>query len=151
MKRLQLRHDNNLHPTRKEALDFLETILDPNHVNNSKFGTSLYAEPMVARYRDENEKIQILFAIGTDTPNAPYHIIDSAELSERIDNEIARAIAAEAILQNNIDAEVARAKDAESVLDKKINDEVLRATTEETRLQGVIDSEIARAKDAESV
>lgn len=151
MKRLQLRHHDELFTSRELALKFFSEISNPEHVRNGKFGTSLYAEPMVARYRDENEKIQILFAIGTDTPNAPYHIIDSAELSERIDNEIARAIAAEAILQNNIDAEVARAKDAESVLDKKINDEVLRATTEETRLQGVIDSEIARAKDAESV
>ena len=151
MKRLQLRHHDELFTSRELALKFFSDILNPEHVNNGKFGTSLYAEPMVVRYTDSNEKTQILLAIGTDTPNAPYHIIDSAELSERIDNEIARAIAAEAILQNNIDAEVVRAKDAESVLDKKINDEVLRATAEETRLQGVIDAEIARAKDAESV
>ena len=151
MKRLQLRHHDELFTSRELALKFFSDILNPENVKNGKFGTSLYAEPMIVKYTDNVGKTQILFAIGTDTPNAPYHIIDSAELSERIDNEIARAIAAEAILQNNIDAEVARAKEAESVLDKKINDEVLRATTEETRLQGVIDSEIARAKDAESV
>ena len=151
MKRLQLRHHDELFTSRELALKFFSDILNPENVKNGKFGTSLYAEPMVVKYTDSDGKTQILFAIGTDTPNAPYHIIDSAELSERIDNEIARAIAAEAILQNNIDAEVARAKDAESVLDKKINDEVLRATAEEIRLQGVIDAEIARAKDAESV
>ena len=151
MKRLQLRHHDELFTSRELALKFFSDILNPENVKNGKFGTSLYAEPMVVKYTDSDGKTQILFAIGTDTPNAPYHIIDSAELSERIDNEIARAIAAEAILQNNIDAEVARAKDAESVLDKKINDEVLRATAEETRLQGVIDAEIARAMEAESV
>ena len=151
MKRLQLRHHDELFTSRELALNFFSDILNPENIKNGKFGTSLYAEPMVVKYTDSDGKTQILFAIGTDTPNAPYHIIDSAELSERIDNEIARAIAAEAILQNNIDAEVARAKDAESVLEKKINDEVLRAIAEETRLQGVIDAEIARAKDAESV
>ena len=151
MKRLQLRHHDELFTSRELALKFFSDILNPENVKNGKFGTSLYAEPMIVKYTDSDGKTQILFAIGTDTPNAPYHIIDSAELSERIDNEIARAIAAEAILQNNIDAEVARAKDAESVLDKKINDEVLRATAEETRLQGVIDAEIARAMEAESV
>lgn len=151
MKRLQLRHHDELFTSRELALNFFSDILNPENIKNGKFGTSLYAEPMVVKYTDSDGKTQILFAIGTDTPNAPYHIIDSAELSERIDNEIARAIAAEAILQNNIDTEVARAKDVESVLDKKINDEVLRATAEETRLQGVIDAEIARAKDAESV
>ena len=151
MKRLQLRHHDELFTSRELALKFFSDILNPENVKNGKFGTSLYAEPMIVKYTDSDGKTQILFAIGTDTPNAPYHIIDSAELSERIDNEIARAIAAEAILQNNIDAEVARAKDAESVLDKKIYDEVLRATDEETRLQGVIDAEIARAMEAESV
>lgn len=151
MKRLQLRHHDELFTSRELALKFFSDILNPENVKNGKFGISLYAEPMIVKYTDSDGKTQILFAIGTDTPNAPYHIIDSAELSERIDNEIARAIAAEAKLQNNIDAEVARAKDAESVLDKKINDEVLRATAEETRLQGVIDAEIARAMDAESV
>lgn len=151
MKRLQLRHHDELFTSRELALKFFSDILNPENVKNDKFGTSLYAEPMVVKYTDSDGKTQILFAIGTDTPNAPYHIIDSAELSERIDNEIARAIAAEAILQNNIDAEVARAKDAESVLDKKINDEVLRATAEETRLQGAIDAEVARAIEAESV
>ena len=151
MKRLQLRHHDETLPSRESALDFFSDILNPENVKNGKFGTSLYAEPMVVKYTDSYGKTQILFAIGTDTPNAPYHIIDSAELSERIDNEITRAIAAEAILQNNIDAEVARAKDAESVLNKKINDEVLRATAEETRLQGAIDAEVARAMEAESV
>ena len=151
MKRLQLRHHDELFTSRELALKFFSDILNPENVKNGKFGTSLYAEPMIVKYTDSDGKTQILFAIGTDTPNAPYHIIDSAELSERIDNEIARAIAAEAILQNNIDAEVARAKDAESVLDKKINDEEFRATAEDTRLLGVIDAEIARAMEAESV
>ena len=151
MKRLQLRHHDELFTSRELALNFFSDILNPENIKNGKFGTSLYAEPMVVKYTDSDGKTQILFAIGTDTPNAPYHIIDSAELSERIDNEITRAIAAEAILQNNIDAEVARAKDAESVLDKKINDEVLRATAEEARLQGAIDAEVARAMEAESV
>lgn len=128
MKRLQFRHHDEIFSTRELALEFFSNILDPNRIENGKFGTSLYAEPMVAKYFDKDNKTQILFAIGTDTPNAPYHIIDSADILEKvvtnknnIDNEIARAIAAEAILLSNINTEIDRATNAEKELQTNID------------------------------
>ena len=113
MKRLQLRHHDELFATRETALAFFSDILNPNHVNSGKFGTSLYAEPMVAKYKDNEGKTQILFAIGTDTPDAPYHIIDSADILEKINfnslnitEESNRAIEAEAVLSGNIITEI---------------------------------------------
>lgn len=149
MKRLQLRHHDELFLTRKEALDFFENILDPNRVENSKFGYSLYAEPMVVKYKDENDKTQILFAIGTDTPDAPYHIIDSARLDEliiknqnTIEEEINRAITAEAILKEDIVKEQNRAIEAEETLQANINAEEKRATEAETLLDQKINENL---------
>ena len=49
---------------------------------------SLYGEPVVMRYLDENGELQVLLAIGssgeTDTELASYHYIDSAKLDEDI-------------------------------------------------------------------
>lgn len=49
---------------------------------------SLYGEPIVMRYFDENGELQVLLAIGssgeTDTELASYHYIDSAKLDEDI-------------------------------------------------------------------
>lgn len=134
MKRLQLRHHDELFSSRDLALEFFSNILNPNHVNSEKFGTSLYAEPMVAKYTDKDGKVQILFAIGTDTPDAPYHIIDSAELSERIDAEAIRAIASESIIQGKVDEEIERAKNEEEKLQNNIDAEIIRATEAENSL-----------------
>lgn len=129
MKRLQLRHHDELFDSRSLALEFFTNILNPNRVENTKFGTSLYAEPMVTKYLDDNGKIQILFAIGTDTPDAPYHIIDSADILEKIlinktnlEAEINRAVTSESILQNKIEEEKLRAIENENFISKNIED-----------------------------
>lgn len=146
MKRLQLRHHDEIFKSRSLALEFFNNIVDLSHTASTVFGKSLYAEPMVAKYLDSKGNVQLLFALGVDSPNAPYHIIDSkeihelilankeaieeevkrataieAELSENIATEIERAIAAETILQKNIDAESERAKKAEEFLQTEIN------------------------------
>ena len=131
MKRLQFRHHIDLFSNRDEALDFLKNITDISHTASTIFGASLYAEPMVAKYKDETGNIQILVAIGVDSGNTPYHIIDSAFLMALINdnnlaikNEEARAIAAEATISAEIEAEIKRALDAENVLKESINNEI---------------------------
>ena len=64
MKRLQFRHHIDLFSNRDEALDFLKNITDISHTASTIFGASLYAEPMVAKYKDESGNIQILVAIS---------------------------------------------------------------------------------------
>ena len=80
MKRLQLRHHDEIFESRSLALEFFNNIVDLSHTASTVFGKSLYAEPMVAKYLDSESNVQLLFAIGVDSPNAPYHIIDSKEI-----------------------------------------------------------------------
>lgn len=157
MKRLQLRHHDELFATRETALAFFSDILNPNHVNSGKFGTSLYAEPMVAKYKDNEGKTQILFAIGTDTPDAPYHIIDSADILEKINfnslnitEESNRAIEAEAVLSGNIITEIERAKSEEKKIDDKISTEINERISGDAKLAQQISEEIVARKEADN-
>lgn len=73
-----------------------------------------------------------------------------SDVYAKIKAEVDRATAAEETLQHNIDNETARAMDAENVLDEKIKAEQNRATAAEHTLQDNIDKEQARAEQAES-
>lgn len=73
-----------------------------------------------------------------------------SDVYAKIKAEVDRATAAEETLQHNIDNETARAMDAENVLDEKIKAEQNRATAAEHTLQDNIDKEKARAEQAES-
>lgn len=68
----------------------------------------------------------------------------------KIKAEVDRATAAEETLQRHIDDETARAMEAENVLDEKIKAEQNRATVAEHTLQDNINKEQARAEQAES-
>ena len=72
-----------------------------------------------------------------------------AKVKEELDAEIARAKAAEEVLQENIDKETERAKAEEQRLDGKIDDESARAKAAEQVLQENIDNETERAKAEE--
>ena len=72
-----------------------------------------------------------------------------SDVYAKIKAEVDRATAAEETLQRNIDNETARAMDAENVLDEKIKAEQNRATAAEHTLQDNIDKEKARAEQAE--
>lgn len=72
------------------------------------------------------------------------------DLQRQLDEEIARAKAEEARLDQKIDAETTRAKAEEVRLDGKIDSETSRAKAEETRLDGKIDAETARATGEET-
>ena len=150
MKRLQFRHHTDLFQNRSEALEFFKNITDSSHVASTLFGTSLYAEPMIAKYQDENGVTQVLVAIGVDSGNTPYHIIDSALLAELIENnrkdilsEQARAIAAEASLSGSIETEIARAIAAEASLSGSIDTERLERIESDENLQQQISDNIA--------
>lgn len=73
-----------------------------------------------------------------------------SDVYAKIKAEVDRATAAEETLQRNIDNETARAMDAENVLDEKIKAEQTRATAAEHTLQDNINKEQARAEQAES-
>lgn len=80
-----------------------------------------------------------------------------AALSTSLDNEVARATAAEAALQSDIDtvstdlaAEVTRATGAEGTLTTNLAAEVTRATGAEAALQTAIDAEATTARAAEA-
>ena len=72
------------------------------------------------------------------------------DLQRQLDEEISRAKAEEARLDQKIDTETNRAKAEEVRLDGKIDSETSRATAEETRLDGKIDAETARATAEET-
>ena len=111
MKRLQLRHHDEIFESRSLALEFFNNIVDLSHTASTVFGKSLYAEPMVAKYLDSESNVQLLFAIGVDSPNAPYHIIDSKEIYEKLKEN-----------ENAILSEVERATSAETALNQAIED-----------------------------
>lgn len=73
-----------------------------------------------------------------------------SDVYTKIKAEVDRATEAETTLQHNIDNETARAMDAENVLDEKIKTEQNRATAAEHTLQDNIDKEQARAEQAEA-
>lgn len=135
MKRLQFRHHEGVFESRSLALAFFEDIVNTEKIASQDFGTSLYAEPMVAKYLDENRKEQVIFAIGVDSGNTAYHLIDSAKLTEDI---VANKEA--------IEAEVERATQKENDLSDAIKAEEERATEVEENLQQQISDNIANVK-----
>lgn len=131
MKRLQFRHHDNIFETRELALSFFENITNTSHTASTIFGKSLYAEPMVVKYKDNEGNIQVIFALGVDSPNTPYHLIDSKDILERIKTN-----------SDNIITEQKRAESAETILDEKINNEQNRAEEAENTLNTKIDENL---------
>lgn len=150
MKRLQFRHNNTVFENREVALKYFNDIVDSTNVASVEFNSSLFAEPLVAKYLDEDGNIQVIFAIGVDSGLTPYHIIDIKEVSELIaknnaliNDEITRATTSEENLQNNIDEEKKRALLAESGLSETINKEITNRTNEISNLQEQITNNIS--------
>ena len=130
MKRLQFRHNIKVFQNRTDVLKYFADIVDVTNTASTIFKSSLYAEPLVAKYLDEDGNQQIILAIGVDSGLTPYHIIDSKEIAERLDAN-----------KEAIEAEVKRAIEAESVLESAIKAEVKRATEAELFLSGAVDTE----------
>ena len=150
MKRLQFRHNNTVFESREVALKYFNDIVDSTNVASIEFNSSLFAEPLVAKYLDEDGNIQVIFAIGVDSGLTPYHIIDIKEVSELIaknkaliNNEITRATTSEENLQNNIDEEKNRALSAEADLSETINKEITNRTNAISNLQEQITDNIS--------
>ena len=130
MKRLQFRHNNEVFQNRADVLKYFADIVDATNTASTIFKTSLYAEPLVAKYLDEDGNQQIILAIGVDSGLTPYHIIDSKEIAERLDAN-----------KEAIEKEVERAKDAEKSLSGSIETEIARALDAELFLSGAVDTE----------
>ena len=147
--RLQFRHHNDIWGTREEANIFLSQIVDASSKRVLADG-SLYAEPLVTKYYDEDGNVQVIFAIGVDSGLTPYHIIDSKELAElieanaqAIEEETIRAIAAEAALSASIETEIERAMAAEAFLSGAVDTERSERIAEDD----VIKAEVANITD----
>jgi hypothetical protein len=130
MKRLQFRHNNEVFKSRELVVKYFADMVDSTNTASTVFKSSLYAEPLVAKYLDEDGNTQVIFAIGVDSGLTPYHIIDSKEISELI---LANKIA--------IELESERAKASETSLNDAIIAEVNRASAAELSLSGSIDTE----------
>ena len=130
MKRLQFRHNNEVFQNRADALKYFANIVDSTNTASTIFQSSLYAEPLVAKYLDEDGNQQIILAIGVDSGLTPYHIIDSKEIAERLDAN-----------KEAIEAEVERAKDVETALSGSIETEIARAIEAERFLSGAVETE----------
>lgn len=122
MKRLQIRHHEDIFDSRASAMQYFTDIVDPDKVLSSQFGSTLYSEPVVAKYLDGSGRTQVVLAIGTEDGQAPFHIIDSADILERI----------------------AKNSDGLTVLDEKIEKETERATEAEEGLQEQITNNISK-------
>ena len=138
MKRLQFRHNNEVFQNRADVLKYFADIVDATNTASTIFKTSLYAEPLVAKYLDEDGNQQIILAIGVDSGLTPYHIIDSKEIAERLDAN-----------KEAIEAEVKRATEAELVLEGAITAEIERATKAEEILEAAIEKEVEDRQNAD--
>lgn len=152
MKRLQLRHHDEIFESRSLALEFFNNIVDLSHTASTVFGKSLYAEPMVAKYFDSEGNVQLLFALGVDSPNAPYHIIDSKEIHElilankdAIEEEVKRATAIEAELSGNITTEIETVSNS---LGERISDLNGQINSEISTINSRLDEEIINRQSA---
>ena len=111
-------------------------------------------EKIEAEVKRSNEvDIELFNAIkkaGTNTDEIKEETDNKiTETNTALDDETARAKAAEKELSDNIVAEADRAKAAEREINTALTDEVSRAKVKEAELDSKIDSEIARAKVVE--
>lgn len=120
MKRLQIRHHEDIFDNRASAMQYFADIVDPGKVLSTQFGSTLYSEPVVAKYLDESGRTQVVLAIGTEDGQSPFHIIDSADILERIERNSDGLQA----LDDKIDKETARAKEEEEKLQEQITNNI---------------------------
>ena len=83
-KRLQFRHSDKIFGTRADALDHFSDIVNTEMTASTVFGDSLYAEPLVAKYKDADGNEQVILAVGTASGHSAYHLIDTAHIYELI-------------------------------------------------------------------
>lgn len=120
MKRLQIRHHEDIFDSRASAMQYFADIVDPGKVLSTQFGSTLYSEPVVAKYLDGSGGTQVVLAIGTEDGQSPFHIIDSADILERIERNSDGLQA----LDDKIDKETARAKEEEEKLQEQITNNI---------------------------
>lgn len=148
--RLQFRNHKALFETKDEALQFLKDIVNEEHVSSQKFGNSLYAEPMVVKYKDEDDMVQVILAIGIDNEKSEYHLIDTASIKKDLANEILRAVQKDNELNEAILNEIAVREEADTNLDTKITAEIERATVAEDEIKRTLSTKIVAAGSSEA-
>lgn len=164
--RLQFRHNiakgeyaiNGVWKDRSAAMQYFKDITTDINIPDStltvetkersvEFGESLYAEPMVTKYYDEDGKIQTIFAIGVDSGKTEYHIIDTKFIEEEI--KTVSGITTENI--ERVDKDVAFVSGV-VVTVSAITTEFSAATVNEiARLDGRVDDEINNRISADAI
>ena len=84
-RRLQFRHSEKVFENRAAALDHFSDIVNTEMTASTVFGDSMYAEPLVAKYKDAGGREQVILAIGTASGHSAYHLIDTANIYELIE------------------------------------------------------------------
>ena len=120
--RLQFRHFSETFESREAAYKYLSDIVDITKGDNYRLDESRIGEPILVKYKDENGNIQALLSIGLEGEKdegvlSPYHIIDSAKLEE----EIQLISGSTDDIKHKLEEEIARAKAAEEALKSEIN------------------------------
>ena len=120
--RLQFRHFSETFESREAAYKYLSDIVDITKGDNYRLDESRIGEPILVKYKDENGNIQALLSIGLEGEKdegvlSPYHIIDSAKLEE----EIQSISGSTDDIKHKLEEEIARAKAAEEALKSEIN------------------------------
>ena len=144
MKRLQFRHHEDIFASRADALQYFADIVDTDKIASTEFGSTLFSEPIVAKYLDENQNPQIIVGIGVDSGNTPYHLIDTADLAQKIADEAIRATEAEKQLSGAVQTETERAMNAENALSGMLQSEIERATEAENDLKEQISNNFVK-------
>ena len=167
--RLQFRHYGEIFNTREAAYKYFADIVDATKGEDYRLadGTKL-GEPIVVRYKDENNKIQAILSIGlsgdsNEVVYAPLHLIDTAKLSEEIaslsggsgeviellEQEIARATAAEQGIQSELDsAEQGAGLNADGSYTPNSSTNYIKAATSLKHADERLDTELARVEQA---
>ena len=120
--RLQFRHFSETFESREAAYKYLSDIVDITKGDNYRLDESRIGEPILVKYKDENGNIQALLSIGLEGEKdegvlSPYHIIDSAKLEE----EIQSISGSTDDIKHKLEEEIARAKAAEEALKSEID------------------------------
>lgn len=87
MIRLQFRHHLDVFNSREEAVSFLDGLVN-NEIGAAPIGESKMGEPILAVYKDDEEKKHAILAIGKNEggTGVPYQYIDADFMLSRIKN-----------------------------------------------------------------
>ena len=166
--RLQFRHYDGIFDSREQAYEYLTNIVDSTRGEDYRLDETLVGEPILVKYKDSQGNVKALVAVGTvGEPGsgefAPYHIVDTAKLEEDIaslsgsttgvtedlQQEIERAMAAEAEIQSELDAtQTGAGLESDGTYTPNDESNYIKEATSLKDADNKIDTELARVEKA---